>query len=134
MLSGLEKSVTWGTVAMVVGAGGIAACSAMERQSTAWKQADLDRNWLNLAVYRGVEDAEDLAAGMAEPEHIVSAKGVARRGVPAGNIGEPLEIVILSPGSDGNGAVFAPQTPDTCYLFTVPTGYTANFVKVDCPD
>ncbi|MBC9226762.1 hypothetical protein GL325_10530 [Aeromicrobium sp. 636] len=133
MLSALEKTVVVGTVALVVGAGVLVACSSMERQSVAWKQADLDRNWLDLAVYRGVEDADDFAAGMGDRGQVVSAKGIARRGVAASDLDEPLEIVILYSGRDDSGAVFAQDDPDTCYRFTVPTGYSSNFAKVDCP-
>ncbi len=134
MLSALEKSVILGTLALAVGAGAIVACSATERQSAAWKEADLDRNWLDLAVYRGVENAEDFAAGMGDRGEVVSAKGITRRGVAASDLDDPLEIIVLYPGSDGSGAVFAKEIPDTCYLFTVPTGYASSFAKVDCPE
>ncbi|GAA3526615.1 hypothetical protein AFL01nite_04660 [Aeromicrobium flavum] len=116
----------------------LAACVAAltgcapDRLSSEWKVADLDRNWLNLAIYRGVEDATDLAEGMSEPENVVSAVGTVRRGVPADDTEEPLEIVLLYPGAEGSG--FAADTEDVCYEFTVPDGYETEFHRVDCPD
>ena len=121
-----------GRCSLRAGAGLAAALLALSgcgslHHSPGWKDADLDRNWLNLATFRGVSDAHTLAEGMPYASSVVSAKGTARRTVH--NQADPLEIVVRYDGfHDGFN-----DTPDECFRFTFPDGYNISFHRVDCP-
>ena len=104
----------------------IAGCAGLPH-SRGWKLADLDRNWLNLANYRGVEDARTLAEGMPNADAVISAKGHAERSVADQSM--PLQIVIRYDGSDETWR----DIPDECFKFTFPDGYSFAFRSVDCP-
>lgn len=104
----------------------LAGCSM--QHSRGWKLADLDRNWLNLAAARGVEDASALAEGMPQAGTVLSTEGLAKRA--AQGQPNPLEIVVRY---DGGEAMYG-DVPDECFRFTFPDGYRFEFTDVDGPE
>jgi hypothetical protein len=104
----------------------LSGCSGLHH-SRGWKLADLDRNWLNLATFRGMSDADSLAEGMPNADAVISAKGKAERTVR--DQPDPLRIVVRYDGSDEGFR----KIPDECFLFTFPDGYDVDFHKVGCP-
>lgn len=104
----------------------LAGCSI--HHSRGWKLADLDRNWLNLATARGVEDASALAEGMPQGGTVLSTEGLAKRALQ--DQPDPMEIVVRY---DGGEAMYG-DVPDECFRFTFPDGYRFEFTDVDCPE
>jgi hypothetical protein len=104
----------------------LTGCSGLHH-SRGWKLADLDRNWLNLATFRGMSDADTLAQGMPNADAVISAKGKAERTIR--DQPDPLKIEVRYVGDDDEYT----KIPDECFLFTFPDGYDVDFHRVDCP-
>lgn len=96
--------------------------------SRGWKLADVDRNWLNLTIARGGEDASTLAKGMPNPDAVLSAAGHAVHAAPKQD--DPLEIVVRYGAQQGE---YGQSGTDECFRFTYPDGHQIEFHRTDCP-
>lgn len=95
--------------------------------SWAWKQADLDRNRLDLALFRGARSAPAAAKWIAYGK-VVESSGAAIQGR------RDLTITVRYERhqSDWTGATTGVER--VCYRFTSRDGYNVQFREADCPD
>lgn len=114
-------------VTAVLCSGLLAAAMTGCGRSTQWKQADLDRNSLNIALFHGNESARGLAGELDLNARLVSATGELDHYLSGGD----MRIVIAYPDS-----TFMAWEYDTyaCYEFTSPTGHGIDFAETGCPD
>lgn len=93
--------------------------------SWAWKQADLDRNRLNLALFRGAETASS-AAEWIELGVVVESSGVAAGGDLAITVRyERQQTDWLGGGAD---------VERVCFRFTSQHGDNVQFAEKVCPN
>jgi hypothetical protein len=94
--------------------------------SWAWKQADLDRNSLNLALFRGADSGAS-AAEWVEHGKVVEASGSTEHG------GRDLSIIVRyeREQTDWSGAVTGVE--HVCFRFTSRHGDNVQFSETDCP-
>jgi hypothetical protein len=122
----------------VIGIGGVLTCLlagagwvGLDAQADrwAWRRADLDRNRLNLATYRGAETGEQFA-GWVEEGTVVSHTGRSQR---AGG-GDMALMVRYDQGEPPPWSVATPfRDRFICYRFTTDDGFTVAFGRVGCP-
>ncbi len=94
-----------------------------------WKDADLDRNRLSLAYYRGAESGARLAEWIDHGE-VVSASGASLRTQEGGD----AEVVVRYTREVGGWLAGATTTTEAdCYRFTFPE-YDIDVERVTCPD
>lgn len=94
--------------------------------SWAWKQADLDRNRLNLALFRGAESAS-AAADWIEYGKVVESSGAATPG------GGDLAITVRYERQETDWLGGAAGVERVCYRFTSRDGDNVQFSETDCP-
>ena len=90
----------------------------------AWKRADLDRNELNLASYRGAATGQQLA-GSVEHGEVVGYGGRSDRG----QVGDAYVVVRYEEGP----SAWSAEVKQVCYQFTIPDGYDVAFDETGCP-
>ncbi len=117
-------------VALVVLAAAVAFVAVADRADHrwSWKLADLDRNRLDLALFRGADSGEELAARVEQGEVVAVSGG--REPVRGGDT-----IVVVRyerPRTDWFGGATGDVDAD-CYRFTFADGETSAFDLVDCP-
>lgn len=91
-----------------------------------WKQADLDRNRLNLGLFRGADTGEKLGTWVRTGD-LVAAEGSRE--------GEDLAVVVRYERTVGDSWFGQQQkTEQRCYRFT-PDGHGSEveFGRTDCP-
>ncbi|MGH1562770.1 hypothetical protein [Mumia sp. DW29H23] len=89
-----------------------------------WKQADLDRNRLNLGLFRGADTGEKLGSWVRVGE-VVDSKG--------SRSSDDLEVVVRYEREVGE-PFGTPGTERVCYRFTPATdGAEVDFGRTDCP-
>ncbi|MCW2785871.1 MAG: hypothetical protein JWP74_2388 [Marmoricola sp.] len=105
--------------------------------SPGWKQADLDRNSLDLGLFRMREAADgpgllthefegrDLA-GAVRHGTVVKAGGAAR-------LRHGGDLFVLVRYDFGSADEFGSEPDVECWRFTTPDGYDVGFDRVDCP-
>lgn len=92
--------------------------------SWAWKEADLDRNKLNLALFHGAESASSVAAWV-ENGKVVGSSG---RATSDGD----LAIVVRYEREEMDwGTVTGVER--VCFRFTTEDGDSVQFSETDCP-
>ncbi len=106
-------------------AGLIGACGV--HHSWAWKEADLDRNRLNLALSRGADTGPDLA-GWVEHGTVEEAVGDVTIG---GDNDVVLRVRYEWAHTDWLGSASENRA---CYEFTSPDGYDVEFSPTPCQD
>lgn len=94
-----------------------------------WRQADLDRNRLNLAYYRGAESGERLASWVEHGE-VLAASGhsVHTQG------GDAAVLVRYERTDHGWLAGSTPTIEADCYRFTFVDSHHTSFRRADCPE
>lgn len=103
-----------------------------------WKDADLDRNRLDLEMFslRQAADGPDLLThefhgrdlvGSVRYGTVVASGGSARL-----RHGGDLYVVVRYT-FEPNGQEVDPDNYDECWRFTTPDGYDVTFEQVDCP-
>ncbi len=101
-------------------------CSALAQRSWAWKEADLDRNRLDVGLYYGNDTAPELAAWVDHGEVVEATGGPATDDV--------LRMVVLYEGSRTPPMAGSARTERRCYLFTSADGYSVSFASTPCPE
>jgi hypothetical protein len=108
---------------------GLVAWSAVNTTAHrwSWRDADLDRNRLNLAISRGAESGEKLA-GWIEHGEVLSASGFSER-----SGGDAVVVVRYERTETDWFGVATGEVEADCYRFTFADGYETAFRRVDCP-
>lgn len=94
--------------------------------SWAWKQADLDRNSLNLALFRGAGSAAT-AAEWVEHGEVVEASGTTAAG------GGDLSITVRYERQETDWTGGVTGVEHVCFRFTSEHGDNVQFSEMDCP-
>lgn len=93
-----------------------------------WRAADLDRNRLDLAYYRGAETGDALA-GWVEHGDVVAASGRS-----AHTQGGDAEVLVRYEREDHGWLAGSTPTIETdCYRFSFVDRHQTSFRRVDCP-
>lgn len=112
-------------VLLALGLLGAAGVQALQDR-WAWRQADLDRNRLNLAISRGAESAEQLASWV-EHGSVEDAAGSVQR-ARGGDGWLRVRYERRSTGWLGQQG----DLETVCYLFTSRDGYRVVFTTTRC--
>ena len=95
--------------------------------SPGWKRADLDRNRLDLGLYRGADTGEELATWATQGE-VVAALGSSER-----QEGGDLQVVVRYRLGSGRSWLGERGERVECWRFTTPDGYGVEFSRIACP-
>ena len=111
---------------------GLTACGLSARVSPehrwSWTSADLDRNALNLAYYRGAETGEQLGESV-DHGTVVRASGRSEHAA-----GGDAEVVVRYERSPSTGFTLGSgEARVDCYRFEFIDGYETAFDLTDCP-
>jgi len=93
--------------------------------SWSWRQADLDRNRFNLAMFRGADTGQELA-DWAQHGQVVAASGTAEPGRA------DLQILVRYTRPKTGWFGSDDGVEEACYQFTSLDGHNVAFDQTDC--